>query len=308
MSKEVKAALVSAGALIVVALIPYIVSKVRNRTDDYTGRIVDDNTSKPVPRAKISVELDQQVPQILFSDSEGIFHVTLPVTTQSARVSVDVDAYEHYDRNVSVSRTGIELIRLQKMGTIPSAKAIPSSNRNQDVIDRKAQIVALRGDWETVPISGDVGRTKVSQWAPELGKEMLDIPDGEIAFLHKIVKYEYAAYAFTMAASTADNVKNRTLFADRSIASGNEAERLLAWAENSQESAILEDFHWASRDSTKPRVDYLLAIDYCIKARGEKSAVLKERVIETLEGIPKYFKDAMPPDRNQDLQECLGTS
>lgn len=258
--------------------------------------------------AKVSVELDEQVPQVLYSDSEGVFHVTLPVTTQSAHIRVDADAYEHYDRNVPVSRTGIEVIRLHKANIPPSPKPASNSGRNQDVIDRKAQIVALRGDWETVPISGNAGRTKVSQWASKLGKEMLDIPDGKIAFLHKIVKYEYAAYAFTMAASTDDNAKNRILFADRSIASGNEAERFLAWAQDSQEAGILDDFHWASKDDTKPRVDYLLAIDYCIKSKEEKSAVLKERVIEMLEGIPKYFKDAMPPDRNQDLQGCLGTS
>jgi hypothetical protein len=307
-SKQVKVALIGAVALIAAAAFPVILSKIRNRTDDYTGRIVDGATNKPVPMAKVGLELDQQVPQVLFSDSEGIFHATLPVTTQSVHIWVDVDTYDHYDRNVSVSRTGIELVRLQKAAPRVPLKPGSTLNRNQDVVERKAQIVALRGDWETIPVSGNVARMKVSHWAPKLGKEMLDIPDGSITFLYRIVKYEYAAYAFTMAASTEDNANDRISFADRSIGSGNEAERLLTWAENSQEAASLADFHWASRDDTKPRVDYLLAIDYCIKAKEEKSPVLKDRVKQTLDGIPQYFKDAMPPDRNQDLQGCLETS
>jgi hypothetical protein len=59
----------------------------------------------------VSIEA-QGPPQILYTDSEGVFYVKLNGSAEAVRVRVEAANYENFDRNVSLTRTGIEEIRL----------------------------------------------------------------------------------------------------------------------------------------------------------------------------------------------------
>ena len=97
------------------------------KTISYTGRVRDDGTNSPVYKAKVSVEEDQKVPQVQETDSEGIFHVSLPETTKEVRVVVEAEGYELRERRVSLRRTGIEDIRLRPSGaTQPTPTPSPT--------------------------------------------------------------------------------------------------------------------------------------------------------------------------------------
>lgn len=77
----------------------------------YTGRVTDSTTQKAIRGAKVSIE-SQGPPQIHYTDSEGIFYVKLNGSAESVRIRVEATGYEGFDRTVSLSRTGIEEIRL----------------------------------------------------------------------------------------------------------------------------------------------------------------------------------------------------
>jgi hypothetical protein len=89
----------------------------QSQTIQYTGRVMDARTNKPIHNAKVSIEENQDVPQIHLTDSEGIFHVILHGAIGVARIRVDADGYDSFDRNVSFSRTGIEPINLSSTPT-----------------------------------------------------------------------------------------------------------------------------------------------------------------------------------------------
>jgi hypothetical protein len=84
---------------------------------NYTGRVTDSRTNRPVRNAKVTIEEGQRVPQIQYSDSEGIFRVMLHGSNSLVRIRVDADNYDTFDRNVTFSRTGVEPISLTSLAT-----------------------------------------------------------------------------------------------------------------------------------------------------------------------------------------------
>src|SRR4029077_134710 len=98
-------------------------------------------------------------------------------------------------------------------------------------------------------------RMKVNQWAPKLGDAILDIPDTKLDLMHRVIKYEYAGYAFVMAASTENAPASKSRFADRSIEYCDETKRLLGEMERTKNGKLGEDINWLRNDDTQPRVD-----------------------------------------------------
>jgi|GEM_PF-4365323 len=96
-------------------------------TLEYAGRVMDSNTQKVIGGAKVSVDT-QGVPQVHYSDSEGVFHVKLPGTADSAHIRVEANGYQTVDRNVVAARTGLEDIRLTPVtNSPPNNQASPTS-------------------------------------------------------------------------------------------------------------------------------------------------------------------------------------
>jgi hypothetical protein len=80
---------------------------------DYTGRVLSEDSNKPVQGAKVSLEADQTVPEIVTTDSEGVFHFHVNGTPSVVRVRVEHPNYQTVDRNISLNRSGLEDIRLK---------------------------------------------------------------------------------------------------------------------------------------------------------------------------------------------------
>src|SRR5581483_3998340 len=88
----------------------------------YTGRVlVDSANPKPIHNAKVSIDIGTQAPDIEYTDSEGIFHLTTQMSITSIRIRVDALGFDPYDRNVTVLKGQIEDIRLSPRSTPPSS-------------------------------------------------------------------------------------------------------------------------------------------------------------------------------------------
>lgn len=102
---------------------------VKAQSFQYTGRVTDGVSNKPIHNAQISIEEDQKVPQIRSTDSSGIFSVWFKETPRAVRIRVEADDYNVFERNISLSTTGVDDIRLMP--------AQPSDNQRQ-----------VSGNWE----------------------------------------------------------------------------------------------------------------------------------------------------------------
>jgi hypothetical protein len=123
-----------AGSIIAVVVVIMIASglyvfKSSQKTIKYAGRVVDSNTNKAIPGAKVSIEM-QGVPQVYYTDSDGIFYLEIPAQMETPRVRVEAADYKVFDRNVSIIRTGLEDIRLTRIAN-DSTPITPQVNSNR---------------------------------------------------------------------------------------------------------------------------------------------------------------------------------
>lgn len=139
---------------IVIALIPVIgtligiywqLNKPSSAETQYSGRVIDNNTQQVITGAKVTVYAPG-VPQIYYTDSEGVFYLKL-VSINIVRIRVESSNYQMFERDVSISRTGIEDIRLMPATTYlmptPTPVRSPTPDGKRHVIpctaERKAQ-------------------------------------------------------------------------------------------------------------------------------------------------------------------------
>ena len=108
------------GLAAIIAVYWRFVYKLGPQEFQYTGKVSDAITNKPIHNARIIVEEDQNAPQVQRTDSEGIFHIVLHSAAHSARLRVEADGYEQLKRHVSFSRTGIEPITLNPFAAAPT--------------------------------------------------------------------------------------------------------------------------------------------------------------------------------------------
>ena len=100
------------------------------RTDQpvrYAGRVTDANSLKGIQGAKVIVET-KGVPQILYTDADGIFNANLSGSTEPIRIRVETTGYVTLDHHLSTSSAGVEDIRL-----------IPVSSLGNSSIDGRDQ-------------------------------------------------------------------------------------------------------------------------------------------------------------------------
>jgi len=126
---------------IVIALIPVIgalivaywqLNKPSSAETQYSGRVIDSNTQQVITGAKVSV-YTPGVPQIYYTDSEGVFHLKLVNSIDSVSIRVEASNYEMFERIVSVSRTGIEDVRLKPAITYLTPTPSPVRSPPPDV-------------------------------------------------------------------------------------------------------------------------------------------------------------------------------
>jgi hypothetical protein len=136
------AAIIAALAALVVGYWQFIYKSSASDTNaivQYSGRVVDSGTRRVIPGAKVSVD-SKGVPQVYYSDSDGVFYLKLPAS-DSVRIRVEANGYETFERNVSLSRTGIEDVRLQrlKVDISPGNQNLSSTKNNRRSSNRNQQ-------------------------------------------------------------------------------------------------------------------------------------------------------------------------
>jgi hypothetical protein len=100
------------------------------KTVSYIGRVRDEQTNNPIYRAKVSIEVARKVPQVQETDSDGVFHVSLPDDTTEARIIVEATGYESRERRAPLTRTGVEEIRLRPIILAQSTSKPPATPGN----------------------------------------------------------------------------------------------------------------------------------------------------------------------------------
>jgi hypothetical protein len=101
---------------------------------DYTGRVIDAKTQKVISGAKVSVET-QGPPQIYYTDTDGYFSLKINAALETVHLRVEADKYEPFDRTGSLSRTGVEDIRLNPISSslqlTPAQTPVPGPSPNK---------------------------------------------------------------------------------------------------------------------------------------------------------------------------------
>jgi hypothetical protein len=94
---------------------------------EYVGRIVDESGKDAVASAKVSLELPNARP-IAYTDSEGVFKFTMPMTPKSvinAKVRVEASGYRQYDRLIVLTTTHTTLQEIHLQPTAPATRSLP---------------------------------------------------------------------------------------------------------------------------------------------------------------------------------------
>ena len=111
--KPIWVAIIGAVAVIIAAYISYlgVSGGFSNSSFEYTGRVKND-TGAPIPDARVSIAEDQRPPQVIRTDSVGVFSARLSKKTQHLALEIDADGFEPYILVAQPSRTGLEPITL----------------------------------------------------------------------------------------------------------------------------------------------------------------------------------------------------
>jgi hypothetical protein len=102
-------ALISAAIIILVAYWQFVWIPNHNSVTSgkitYIGRVVDSTSQEPIVGARVSLDIEG-APSVVYTDSEGVYSVTLTVTTDSfaGNIRVDATGYEIYARNISIGK------------------------------------------------------------------------------------------------------------------------------------------------------------------------------------------------------------
>lgn len=133
----------------------------------YEGRVLN-TAGKPVQTAKVIVDDPRVQAQVTYTDSSGVFAVTLPnLGLPIVRMRVEASGYEAYEKNINLSRTGIETIFLTESTPrpIPLTSRCPTISLScPDVVDR-GRTIELKA---SVPTGSD-GATPTYNWVVSSG-------------------------------------------------------------------------------------------------------------------------------------------
>ncbi|MEZ4527155.1 MAG: hypothetical protein R2941_14655 [Desulfobacterales bacterium] len=100
---------------------------------------------------------------------------------------------------------------------------------------------------------------------------------------HRILKYQFATFSFSMAAWVESDLKERKDYANQAISAGHKTMELIDEAERKASGGSQEDQELAARivsNHRKEGIHYFLAVSSAIKARdGDESAIREIRKI-----------------------------
>jgi hypothetical protein len=123
---SVKVALIGAAAVILAALIGYFAGiHPTPHVIAYTGEVKDAKTHKPVKNALVGISEDQNVPERLTTDDEGVFYTKLSKDTPTILLEITAAGYQDSSRIAPTVRTGAEPFFLEPLSdpSVPSTDA-----------------------------------------------------------------------------------------------------------------------------------------------------------------------------------------
>ncbi len=97
---------------------------------EYVGHVLNQDTKSPISSAKVIFEF-QGAPPVVYTDSEGVYRVTIKTDSDKVlgRVRVEADNYEKYDRNITLyANPLIEDIRLVPFTPVPPTQLPTPTN------------------------------------------------------------------------------------------------------------------------------------------------------------------------------------
>ncbi len=96
----------------------------------FTGRIIDASSGERVQGAKVSLEAEG-VPPVLYTDSEGIFSLTLAGAKKNIRLVIESRGYKTYERRLDTEASS----EIQDIRLTPVAISGPPSSASDAVTD-----------------------------------------------------------------------------------------------------------------------------------------------------------------------------
>ncbi len=191
---------------------------------------------------------------------------------------------------------------------VKSARSL--SFAEQEASRLEDEVMILRGAWENMDNSR-TDRERVAEHGPKLGESLLLLRNEDLRLAWQVVKYEYALYAFTMAASafpgSTDSDKQAKLrTAKKGLAAGNHGLKLISKIRNCYPNTdeCREALGFILREEDEERLKYLSAICLCREAELE-DASLKSEAQKLIDGIAKSHLNKYPTERNQEFRNCV---
>lgn len=173
------------------------------------------------------------------------------------------------------------------------------------IIELKRELEILIIHFERIDTSREYSIRIIRKEAPIVAKKILNIvPDENILLGHRITKYEYAAYAYMMAASVETDSSSIDFYINEGIKAG---ERTLELITTAKENASNSDYNknvynWMVNEREEDRTKYILAVLYAAKSKKNHSTVGFSKIEELLESISPIYLEEFPIEADRHLR------
>lgn len=177
------------------------------------------------------------------------------------------------------------------------------------VIDLKANIVKLRGDFENA--DGDTGSprpgseailARVRDDSERVATEMLGIDESDMDAGHVITKWQYGAYGLGLAASLEESAPTRLDLARRTRTAAEHALELVSAVRarpSTGDRYSRKLLKYLVDDQAEGRLRYLIALGMAIELQTPGGSARPARVREAIRRIPARFRQESPPEWNK---------
>jgi hypothetical protein len=133
MSKKVWVAAITTIGTVLAAYIGVAHFSEEKPTKTTMSGTVRNKSNSPVTGAKVSITEDRDVPEIIFSDSDGVFHAEIRPKLHSLRVTIDAAGYKEFVRDENPERSGPLEVTLENLDSQDKADTKNKNGRQPSV-------------------------------------------------------------------------------------------------------------------------------------------------------------------------------
>ncbi len=103
----------------------------RNPTERTFSGVVRRDNGQPISQAHVLAAFDQEVPQLAYSDSNGIFHFQVPSEAKTLRIEITANGFQLKIVDANLHRTGTEEIVLEPLA--------PMVKQSESTVERPSE-------------------------------------------------------------------------------------------------------------------------------------------------------------------------